>query len=240
MLKRLRMNWNLTRPDYVFDVIGGNMEHFRCFGLIVLGALVAGCGPVIEGSGKIVTEPRSVAGFSAVELSGSGHLVIEKGGSESLSITADDNLLQYLETEVRGRTLTLGQKDGVNVNPSKDIVFRLTVKDLDNIDISGSGSADAKGLQGDKMTVGVSGSGAISLEGTVNDLDVNISGSGQYHGRGMNSKRARVDISGSGGAVLAVSEKLNATVSGSGSIDYIGDPQVQQDVSGSGSIRKTR
>lgn len=216
------------------------MSKLRCFGLIALGTLIAACGPVIGGSGKIVTEPRSVAGFSAVDLSGSGRLVIEKGNSESLSITADDNLMQYIESEVRGRTLTLREKDDVNVNPSRDIVFRLTVKGLDNIGISGSGSADAKGLQGDKMTVGVSGSGEISLEGAVNDLDVSISGSGQYRGRGMSSKRAHVDISGSGGALLAVSEKLNATVSGSGSIEYVGDPQVQQDVSGSGSIRKTR
>jgi Putative auto-transporter adhesin, head GIN domain len=216
------------------------MSKSLCFGLILLGVLVAGCGPVVEGSGKIVTETRSVAGFSAVSLGGSGRLVIERGSPESLSITADDNLMQYIGSEVRGRTLALEQKDNVNLSPSKDIVFRLTVKDLDNIDISGSGSADAKGLQGDKLMVGVSGSGEISLEGTVNDLAVDISGSGQYHGRGMSSKRARVDISGSGGALLAVSEQLDATVSGSGSIEYIGNPQVRQDISGSGSIRKTR
>jgi hypothetical protein len=214
------------------------MGYSRCLGLIAICGFVAGCGPAIEGSGKVVTESRPVSGFSAVSLDGSGHLVIEKGGTESLSVTSDDNLLPYIETRVSGRTLTLGQRDGVNVSPSKDIEFRLTVKDLDDIEISGSGAADGKGLQGERMKVGVSGSGEISLDGAVNDLDISISGSGSYRGRSMTSKRAKVDISGSGNALLAVSEKLDASVSGSGSIEYIGDPQVHQDISGSGSVQK--
>jgi hypothetical protein len=165
-------------------------------------------------------------------------VVIEQGAVESLTVTGDDNILSYIETEVRGSTLVLGEKSGVSLSPSKDIVFKVTLKKLDALDISGSGAAEAKGLRNAKMKIDVSGSGEVSAEGAADDLDISISGSGRFRGDGLKSKRASIDISGSGRAVVASSETLNATVGGSGSIEYIGDPQVHQDISGSGSIRK--
>jgi hypothetical protein len=201
--------------------------------------LAAGCfGPIVTGSGKVTTEPRNVSGFTAVSLDGSGRLVIEQTGTESLTVTADDNLMPYIESDVSGKTLTLGEKSGTNISPSKDVVFKLTVKSLENLDISGSGAADVKGLQGQALKIDISGSGEVSADGAADDLNIGISGSGRYRGDRFRSKRARVDISGSGNALLAVSEKLDANVSGSGSIEYVGDPQVHQDISGSGSVRK--
>jgi putative autotransporter adhesin-like protein len=193
----------------------------------------------VSGSGTIITEPRTVSGFSNVSLTGSGQVILEQTGMESLTVTTDDNLLPYIKSEVRGNTLELGFKDSMtNVRPTHDIVFKLTVKKLDGLNISGSGKADAKGLGPDQLRIGISGSGDVSADGTAGDLDLSISGSGGYRGEHMRSKRATVDISGSGAAVIAASETLKADVSGSGSIEYIGDPQVSQHVSGSGSVHR--
>jgi hypothetical protein len=191
----------------------------------------------VAGSGKIITEPRTVSGFSAVTLSGSGTVIIEQTGNESLTVTTDDNLLPYIKTEVKGNTLELGFQDSMtNVRPTHDIVFKLTAKRLEELLVSGSGKADAKGLDPDHLRIKISGSGEVSAQGTANDLDLRISGSGGYRGEDMRSRRATIDISGSGGAVIAASETLKADVSGSGSIEYLGDPQVTQHVSGSGSV----
>lgn len=193
----------------------------------------------IGGSGKIITEPRTVAGFSRVSVSGSGQVTIEQTGTESLSITTDDNLLPYIRTEVRGDTLELGFTNAMtNLSPTHDIVFKLTVKNLEGLEVSGSGQADAKTVNLDRIQVKISGSGDVSLQGTANDLDLSISGSGGYRGEDLKSKRAEVGISGSGRAVIAVDELLDASVSGSGSIDYIGNPQVTQHLSGSGSVNR--
>jgi hypothetical protein len=193
----------------------------------------------VAGSGKIVTEPRMVSGFSAVSLSGSGQVTIEQTGMESLTVTTDDNLLPYIKTDVKGSTLELGFKDPMmSLAPTDGIVFKLTVRKLEGLHISGSGKADAKGLDPDHVKVNISGSGEVLAQGTANELDLSISGSGRYRGEDMRSKRATIDISGSGGAVIAASETLKADVSGSGSIEYIGDPQVTQHVSGSGSVHR--
>jgi hypothetical protein len=191
----------------------------------------------VAGSGKIITEPRTVSGFSDVSLSGSGTVIIEQTGIESLAVTTDDNLLPYIKTEVKGNTLELGFQDSMtHLSPTHDIVFRLTAKTLEGLDVSGSGEVDAKGLDPDHLRIKISGSGKVSARGSASDLDLRISGSGGYRGEDMRSKRATIHISGSGGAVIAASETLQADVSGSGSIEYIGDPQVTRHVSGSGSV----
>ena len=215
------------------------MNRLAAFGVILFSVMANGCfGPSVSGSGHVVSETRNVSGFSNVSLEGSGRLVIEQGGAESLTVTSDDNLMSHIETEVRGSTLVLGERSGVNLRPSQDIVFKVALKKLDTLDVSGSGTGQAKGIQGAKMKVDISGSGEVSTEGSDDDLDISMSGSGRFRGDGLKSKRTSVDVSGSGSAVVASSDTLDATVSGSGSIEYVGAPRVHQSISGSGSIRQ--
>ncbi|HVH29113.1 MAG TPA: head GIN domain-containing protein [Vicinamibacterales bacterium] len=193
----------------------------------------------ISGSGKIATEPRTVSGFSAVSLSGSGRLIIEQTGAESLTVTTDDNLLPLIRTQVNGNILELGSRDPMtNLRPTDDIVFTMTVRQLDRLDVSGSGKVDVKRLTASRLAIDISGSGEVAAQGASNDLNLSISGSGEYQGEQLRSQRARVEISGSGGALVAAAEALNVSVSGSGAVEYIGDPKVTQQVSGSGSVRR--
>jgi hypothetical protein len=216
------------------------MNRLASFVVILFSVVANGCfEPSVNGSGRVINETRNVGGsFSNVSVEGSGRVVIEQDGAESVTVTGDDNLLNYLKTEVQGSTLVLGEKSGVRLSPSKDIVFKVKLRKLDTLEISGSAAAEAKALQSAKMKIDISGSGEVSAEGAADDLDITISGAGRFRGDGLKSKRTRIDISGSGSAVVASSETLNATVSGSGSIEYVGDPQVHQDISGSGSVRK--
>ncbi|GAB4148135.1 MAG: hypothetical protein Fur0021_07690 [Candidatus Promineifilaceae bacterium] len=77
-----------------------------------LTACIGDSGPLttIRGSGIVVTEERTVSRFTSISLEGMGQLVIDQTGSESLTITADDNLLPYIyiETRVRSHQLIIG------------------------------------------------------------------------------------------------------------------------------------
>src|ERR1044071_4893482 len=109
------------------------MANGRAYVLAAGSLFLSGCVvfDAIGGSGKIVTEPRTVSNFSTIKLSGSGQVDIEQTGTESLTVTTDDNLMQYIKTEVRGDTLELGFRDPMtNLRPTQDIVFKLTVKKL--------------------------------------------------------------------------------------------------------------
>lgn len=192
----------------------------------------------MPGSGNVVSESRAVSGFDSVAFRGSGLLSIDDTGTESLTIEAEDNLLPYLSSEVSGRRLILSVKPNVTIQPSRPIVFRLTVKDLNDIEASGSGEIDAKNLEAETLSLDQSGSFDTSLGGSVTRFRITLSGSGDVLADNLVASEVAVDISGSGDVVVQAGSKLSVRISGSGSVEYAGDPQVTQTISGSGSVRK--
>src|SRR5262249_10941580 len=169
------------------------MKSRSLFFAAAIALFVSGCSFDFNstgGSGKAATDTRSVSGFRSVEMAGSGELQIEQTGTESLAISADDNLLQYLTSDVSGGRLRLGMKNG-SYSPTTTVVYKLTVKNLKGIALTGSGSINGKALATDSMKIELSGSGEITTAGSTDQMDVVISGSGSVHGEGFKSKDAR-------------------------------------------------
>jgi hypothetical protein len=205
--------------------------------LLAVVLLVTACS-VTRGSGQLATETRPVSGFTKVELSGTGELTIEKTGTESLTISAEENILPQLTSEVSGDTLILGTKPNARIVTTKPITYSLTVKDLTGLALSGSGSIRIPNLTTAALSIKISGSGTITANGTANDQDLEISGSGRYLADGLTSKTVKARISGSGAASVAATDVIDVEISGSGSLTYSGNPQVTQEISGSGKLIK--
>jgi hypothetical protein len=218
------------------------MTKTRSVALLFLLAIVSGCMGInsVSGSGKVITETRNVSGFTGVEVSGDAKVTVEQSDMERVEITADDNLMQYLSSEVLGSKLMLGPKNLIGLRPTERITYKIFAKNLSSLGASGSISAEAKDVKADSFNVALSGSGDIEVSGETSKQTVSISGSANYDGEHLASKEATLNISGSGKAVLAVSEKLDVQVSGSGDVEYIGAPQVTQNISGSGAIRQRK
>src|SRR5215207_10314646 len=123
--------------------------------LIGVFLLVASCS-IATGSGTPATENRPVSGFSNVELAGSGELIVEQTGTESLTLEADDNLLPLLTSEVSGDTLHLGVRPNTTLRPRTPIIYRLTVSQLTGLEVSGSGTVTATKIKADRLTVEIS------------------------------------------------------------------------------------
>jgi len=211
----------------------------------------------IRGSGNLETEERSVSGFDTVSLAGMGDLHIVQGDEESLSIEAEDNLLQYITTEVVGSELRIGIKDGANILPTKSIKFTLGVKELNKVSVSGAGNVSADSLESDNLELSVSGAGNIDLKdlnvkdlvvhssgtgnftmaGKADTQNITISGAGNYRGGDLESNSAELTVSGAGNSTLWVKDSLQVKISGFGRVEYYGEPKVTQDISGGGSVK---
>lgn len=212
------------------------IEKFALLVTLAVGA--NSCSSVVDstkGSGNIKTESRTVADFKDVEVSGNAKLNVQQGDMETLTITADDNLLQYLTSDVQNGKLTLGTKF-VSMLPTAPIVYSLSVKHLNTLGVSGSVIVDAKNIHTDSLTVAVSGSGDISLSGEADAQKIAISGSADYKADGFKTKDTSVSVAGSGKAVIAASNRLDVEISGSGDVKYLGSPQVTKSIAGSGSV----
>jgi hypothetical protein len=184
------------------------------------------------------TETRTVSGFSAIQLAGNGDVQIEQSGTESLTISAEENLLPLLTSDVVNNELRLGVKDGARIDTTQPITYTVTVRELTGMEVAGSGSQTATMVKTASLRIRMAGSGSISATGTADVQDIEMAGSGVYRGSGLTSKTATVKSAGSGNADIAVSDSLDVTVIGSGSVTYTGSPQVKQSILGSGSLQK--
>jgi hypothetical protein len=193
----------------------------------------------VAGSGNVVTETRPVSGFSAVSLRGMGSVIIDQNGSESLQISADDNFLPYLKTEVRGDTLYIEASDdaeGVVFTNVTDLTFRINAAALEAIELAGAGSIEVNDLDTETWRVTVPGAGSITVSGRTAEQTVEMEGAGSYNAENLESQEATIRSSGAGMAVVRVSDKLDVTIEGLGSVQYIGSPVVTQEINGLGSV----
>jgi hypothetical protein len=221
---------------------------------------------MVKGSGEIVVEERNVTNFDKILVTGAGRVVITQGDSESLTIETDDNLMQYIETDVNGETLEIGfTNDTVfslrggerMLDPSDGFIFRISVVDLTAITVSGAAKIEVGKLKTDNLSIDFSGAGDIGIEDLIaDDLDVQVSGAGginvvgyvetqsvrltgvgRYQAFGLESQQANITISGAGDAEVWANETLDVTISGVGNVRYYGSPKVSRDVGGLGRIQ---
>ena len=213
------------------------MRWRRALALLAVGSVVTACSAT-AGSGQLATQSRQVSGFTSVELTGVGELSIDQTGTESLTVSAEDNLLPLLTSRVEGDTLILGKKPNTSIVTSKPITYTLTMKDVTGLAVSGSGTINAPKLTTAALRIEISGSGVITTAGNVDNQSLEISGSGRYLADGLTSKTTTAEISGSGTGNVVASNALDVKISGSGTLTYSGNPQVSQMVSGSGKLIK--
>ena len=213
-------------------------------------------GKRVKGNGNMVTKTRTVGEYDKIGVGGSFDVKLVDGTEGKLTINIDENLLEYLITEVEDDKLKVKWKKGVNVSHKK-ILITIPFKDIESVGLAGSGDVYSEDVikadsfkaalagSGDlklKVDTGhiksaISGSGDIYLEGSTNTVKAAIAGSGDIHAYDLNSKEAEVSIAGSGGVKISVKDNLKARISGSGNVYYKGNPAKQDvKVSGSGNV----
>ena len=203
---------------YHFDVFGGSANS------------------TTEGSGVPATQARDVAAFNSVELAGSNNVVIHVGEKQSVVVSADDNLVESVTTEVQSGKLVIANTPGSFTTKSPTRV-EINVPTLNALTLAGSGNIVVSGIEAESLKVTLPGSGTLTGSGTATRLDVTVSGSGTVQFTRLVANDAQAVVSGSGTIFITTTKTLDASVSGSGAILYAGNPQdVTKSVTGNGAI----
>jgi hypothetical protein len=223
--------------------------------------VVAGPGP---GSfppgdgGPVVERERPVSGVSGVVLAGVGDVYVRQGGSTSLRIRAEEQIHEYIRTDVVGGMLVIQFVDGSTFHNGSPIEYHLTVPELRHAEITGVGRIVGSGISTDELTlilngvgeldlsglnvtrleVSMSNLGDVRLDGVAQTQSVSVGGRGDYRAGGLASSTAGVTIGSGGSATVRVSDRLEATIDGSGSVYYLGSPLVERDGYGSGTVEQ--
>jgi hypothetical protein len=208
--------------------------------------LLAACGDisisigddkVVNGSGVRASETRAVTAFTAIDASGIGNMKLRIGDADGLKITADDNLLPKIKSEVKDGVLILSSTSALH--SKTDIVYEITAKSIQRIENSGTVSIDASGFNGGALKIETSGVGSTVLAGKVDSLKVELSGVGSIDADGLVADRVVAEMSGVGSGSVRAEKSIRAEVSGVGSLSWKGAASdVSTSVSGIGRVSK--
>jgi hypothetical protein len=190
------------------------------------------------GSGVLATESRPVRSFAVVAVNGAGHVIIEPTGAESLQITAEEDLLPLIRSDVVGDRLVLGFEPGVSVTTTREVLYRLTVTDLTGIEASGASRVEAHGIDTSALATVLSGASSLTVDGRADAQILVVSGASRYEADNLRSRVATATLSGASYGVVRVSDVLTATVSGGSTLEYFGSPTVTTTVSSGSTVRQ--
>jgi Putative auto-transporter adhesin, head GIN domain len=226
---------------------------------IVFSSCRYGMGKRVHGNGNIATEQRSVTGFTGVQTHGSIDIIVSQG-SFKVEVESDQNLLQYIETNVENGNLVVRYKNGIWLTDHRGAKVHVTAPVLNDFEIHGSGNITSEGKISDsnkmnlqisgsgdlrlnldcpEIKTGTHGSGNIVLTGETRNFSSEISGSGGVRASDLKAENVKVSVHGSGDTDVTASVSLDVTISGSGDVRYKGSPKINTEVHGSGSVTKT-
>ncbi|MBH2005315.1 MAG: DUF2807 domain-containing protein [Sphingobacteriia bacterium] len=215
----------------------------------------------VTGNGNLKKETRSVANFSAVASAGSMNVQLIYGKPGSVTVEAEENLLEYIETKVENNTLKIGTRNYVSIRTNKKITVYVTMARLEGVSVAGSGNIDGSGDFGNEgktwfriagsgninlsfdrikqAEIGIAGSGKVILKGKAEQVNVNISGSGNVECTELVADRVKVNVTGSGNTRVHADQSLEVSVLGSGDVYYKGNARdIVKHAAGSGKVTK--
>jgi hypothetical protein len=189
----------------------------------------------IKGSGVAASETRDASGFTGVDVGGIFQVEITAGKDFSVAVDADDNLLQYIKTEVNGDVLHIETTE--RINSTTPIRVRIAAPDIESIGASGASKVSLTGVKNSSLHVDTSGASKVKIEGETSEITVEVSGASNVDAESLKAKTADVDASGASSVNVFVTERLVSDASGASRISYSGNPtSVEKKTSGASRV----
>ncbi|TRW27448.1 DUF2807 domain-containing protein [Flavobacterium zepuense] len=205
-----------------------------------------------------VTEKRDISAFTKINVTGSYAVELVKTGGNTLTISGDQDAVSNTLIEVSGGELKIEMKRNFKSKSYKKLTVIVPVNQLEEADITGSGSITSDVVfTGDFKTsvtgsgkvnlnvkasdakANVTGSGSVTLKGSATSLKCHVAGSGSLKAADFICDNVSVEVAGSGSAHVYSKKELTGSIAGSGDVTYAGDPAVNDvKVNGSGSFKK--
>jgi hypothetical protein len=202
-------------------------------------------------------ENRAVSDFTGIDASGAFNITVVKGATESLTIEADDEVMQYVRSEVKNGVLRLYLEKN-RIKHIKTLKASVVMKDFDKVSLSGackiitndtfipvsftgncSGASDMViNLNAGQLTLKSGGTCNVDLTGSATDVIIDMSGASNLKAGNFTVRTATIKSAGSSSITINVTDTLNVNSSGASTVKYKGSPATDIKSSGASSVKK--
>ena len=207
----------------------------------------------VRGDRNVMSEQRDVSSFDAIQVEGALDVYLTQGEQETITVKADENLLDVIRTEVSGGTLRIYPEK--NIKNAKSTQVYVTLNTLRDLAISGASDVESEGvIMAEELVLTVSGASDVVLEiraeslvskfsgacdanlsGEVVSLTISASGACDVAAYDLVAQDCQVTSSGASNVDVHATQTLDAVASGSSDISFEGDPEILQQKSGTAS-----
>ena len=236
-----------------------NNSSIIAIGAILL--LVSGCvinlQDTITGDGNTVTQTRDLQEFSGIKVGSGIDVFVTQGETQKVEVEADENLQEWIRTEVEGSVLHIYVEKSIRMAKSKKV--SISCKAIDRLDISSA--AEVTGLsrfKTDKLDIDLSSAGKLKFEveageirlsassaakgylkGTAQKITADLSSAGEMAAFDLETKVCDISVSSAGKARTWVTDEASFQASSGGNINYTGEPKIRNiNTSSGGSVNK--
>ncbi|MEM9819619.1 MAG: head GIN domain-containing protein [Bacteroidota bacterium] len=199
----------------------------------------------VEGNKNVVEQDREHTGFTSIEIERGVDLYLEQGNRTSVTVKADENLVDMIKTKVDGNTLKVTTTNKGIYN-YESCAVHVVVKDLNQI--IATGGSDIYGvntIQQNELRMRLTGGSDVEMEldlktlhckltggsdaefkGQVNHMIVEARGGSDLEAKRLTVNKCELDVRGGSDAHVHVKEELDARATGASDIYYSGNPSV--------------
>ena len=215
-------------------------------------------GEGVDGNKNVVSVNRNISSeFSSVKLSQGLDLYITQSNDISLSIEADENLLDLIMTEVENDVLRIYTTENIRRAASKKIMLNISdisvIKATSGSDVYSTNTIEVDDLElsttsGANMKIDVntqtlnchSTSGSdIRVSGTTDILIAEATSGSDIIAYNLKAKTSKVKATSGADISVNTSNELTARATSGGDVRYSGNPEkVNKSDSSSGSVRQ--
>ena len=168
------------------------------------------------------TEDRDVDAFTEIEIDGAMELIVQVGGSQSVTIeTEDEDDLDRVETEVRRGRLVIDQRGR---HWDNELTVRITVPSLNGLFVDGAAEAELTGLNAEDFVLRIAGAADVFMSGTCGSVEYRIDGAGDVDAEEFECRNVEILVNGAGDLDVYASESIEATLNGVGDVKVYGNP----------------
>ncbi len=233
----------------------------RIISFFLISMVFLGCSDCITGKGQRIIADREVGAYTGIQISMPAEVILYTDTSAdvpSVQITAQENILNTIDTKVENGVLSIGSDDCLNgyedviitlYNPTFDLVHidgsgnvvsgNTLVSEDFRIIVDGSGDMQLSLQVNNELSTLINGSGNMNLSGEVKEHTIEINGSGDVDSYNLATSKTAIDIDGSGNAWVRVLDHLTVLINGSGDVFYKGNPsETDVTINGSGMVIK--
>ncbi|WP_052180856.1 GIN domain-containing protein [Alistipes sp. ZOR0009] len=176
-------------------------------------------GKKVKAEGEMKEKSITTQAFKEVTVTGQATLNVSYGDVQTITLKAQESILDIIEVKSDGKLLTIGVKDGYSISTNKGIVVNVVLP-----------------TPVEKYTV--AGAAEVNVTGKPQEnLNIEVAGAADFNGGALEVKNVTVAIAGAGDCKVWATDNLAVSIAGAGDVKYRGNPVLKKDIAGIGSVK---